>query len=116
MTDPLAIVTRVTRLLEGVVTRDTATALLKKARKSARFHLVLDAAAASASRSISYRKIVVGAFLTFVELINPFYLFWFVLVNLNGQSHENKGGLLLYNNQKLFLKACAAYYNILNLI
>ena len=52
MTDPLAIVTRVTRLLEGVVTRDTATALLKRARKSARFHLVLDAAAASGKMAV----------------------------------------------------------------
>jgi hypothetical protein len=45
--DPLTAVTRVSRLLEGVVSQDTATLLLQKVRKSARFHLVLDAGAAS---------------------------------------------------------------------
>ncbi len=45
--DPLTAVTRVSRLLEGVVSQDTATHLLQKVRKSARFHLVLDAGAAS---------------------------------------------------------------------
>ena len=45
--DPLTAVTLVSRLLEGVVSQDTATLLLQKVRKSARFHLVLDAGAAS---------------------------------------------------------------------
>ncbi len=45
--DPLTAVTRISRLLEGVVSQDTATLLLQKVRKSARFHLVLDAGAAS---------------------------------------------------------------------
>jgi hypothetical protein len=52
--DPLSAVSRVTRLLaasEGL-TRDTAHRLLKKVRKNGRFHLVIDAAAASGQLAV----------------------------------------------------------------
>ena len=49
--DPLTVVTRVALLLSGV-TGDTALRLLKKVQKSARFPLVVDAAAASGQLTV----------------------------------------------------------------